>query len=107
MKTTTKYVAFPNKYKEENAKAPDYKIYLDHGKEGQLSKYSIGAMWVGKSAKGNTFISIAIDSEEYKPVEGAVKSTVKELAPTTLSSVQHAIEEQEEEDEPVVGDLPF
>ena len=66
-------VVFKNSYKESD-KHPDYIIY--RSEEGEdLEK--IGALWIGKSSKGKSYMSGQIDVETAAP-----ENYLKEERPT-------------------------
>lgn len=93
-----RYLAFENK-KKTSENQPDYRIFVNPGKDGQLSRYSIGAIWIQEGKKGN-YLSLSIEDEEYNPEDAPKKSFKKsESKLTSKLKKRKVVEEDEDEDD--------
>lgn len=89
-----RYLAFENKRKEKDNQ-PDYRIFINPGEDGELSRYSIGGIWIREGKKGQ-YLSITIEDEEYKPESRSDRSEDRPTRKSLSSKLKsHRVKEDD------------
>ena len=92
-----RYLAFENK-KKTSDNQPDYRIFTNPGKDGELSRYSIGAIWIQEGKKGD-YLSISIEDEEYNPDDAPKKSFKKSSKLSSKLKKRRVVDEDDEDED--------